>query len=69
MQQPLPEPLIKQHKDMLENPTEVNSLIEYQAGVVASRTVIDRKTGTVTIFSFDEAHCLKNMRTEKEMWE
>ena len=54
---------------MLENPTEVNSLIEYQAGVVASRTVIDRKTGTVTIFSFDEAHCLKNMRTEKEMWE
>lgn len=43
---------------MLENPTEVNSLIEYQAGVVASRTVIDRKTGTVTIFSFDEGQGL-----------
>lgn len=43
---------------MLENPTDVKGLIEYQAGVVASRTVVDKKAGTVTIFSFDEGQGL-----------
>jgi quercetin dioxygenase-like cupin family protein len=31
----------------------LGALIEYQAGAVVSRTVIDRKTGTVTLFAFD----------------
>ena len=43
---------------MLENPIDVKGLIEYQAGVVASRTVVDKKAGTVTIFSFDEGQGL-----------
>ena len=30
------------------------SLVSYQAGSVVSRTIIDRKTGTVTLFAFDE---------------
>ncbi len=40
---------------------KVNRLIElagYQKGSVVSRTIIDKKTGTVTLFSFDEGQGL-----------
>ena len=30
------------------------ALIDYQEGSVVSRTIIDKKTGTVTLFAFDE---------------
>jgi len=33
-------------------------LAEYQEGSVVSRTIIDRKTGTVTFFAFDEGQGL-----------
>ncbi len=33
-------------------------LVAYQRGSVVSRTIIDRKTGTVTLFSFDEGQGL-----------
>ncbi len=33
-------------------------LIDYQAGSVVSRTLIDRKTGTLTLFVFDEGQGL-----------
>ena len=33
-------------------------LIAYQKGSVVSRTVIDKKTGTVTLFSFDKGQGL-----------
>ena len=33
-------------------------LVDYQVGAVVSRTIIDRKTGTVTIFSFDKGQGL-----------
>jgi quercetin dioxygenase-like cupin family protein len=29
-------------------------LVSYQSGAVVSRTLIDKKTGTVTLFAFDE---------------
>jgi quercetin dioxygenase-like cupin family protein len=29
-------------------------LVQYQAGAVVSRTIINRKTGTVTLFAFDQ---------------
>ena len=29
-------------------------LIDYQEGSVVSRTIIDKKTGTITLFAFDE---------------
>jgi len=29
-------------------------LIDYQEGSVISRTIIDKKTGTITLFAFDE---------------
>ena len=32
----------------------LNELVEYAEGTVASRMVINRKSGSVTIFSFDE---------------
>jgi quercetin dioxygenase-like cupin family protein len=33
-------------------------LIEYQEGSVVSRTIIDKETGTVTLFAFDEGQGL-----------
>ena len=33
-------------------------LVSYQSGAVVSRTVIDRKIGTITLFSFDEGQGL-----------
>lgn len=33
-------------------------LIEYQDGSVVSRTIIDKETGTVTLFAFDEGQGL-----------
>jgi quercetin dioxygenase-like cupin family protein len=37
---------------------EVKELIKYQEGAVVSRTLIDKKEGTVTVFSFDEGQGL-----------
>lgn len=34
------------------------SLVEYQEGAVVSRTVIDKKAGTITLFAFDEGQGL-----------
>ena len=31
----------------------VSGLVQYQNGAVVSRTVVNRKTGTVTLFAFD----------------
>lgn len=36
----------------------LTDLINYQAGSVVSRTIIDKKAGTVTLFSFDEGEGL-----------
>ena len=32
---------------------EMNGLVSYQSGSVVSRTLIDRKIGTITLFTFD----------------
>ena len=34
--------------------SNLSGLIEYQEGSVVSRTIIDKKTGTITLFAFDE---------------
>jgi quercetin dioxygenase-like cupin family protein len=36
----------------------LNDLADYQEGSVVSRTIIDKKTGTVTFFAFDEGQGL-----------
>jgi quercetin dioxygenase-like cupin family protein len=44
----------KASKQELDHPVRLADLIEYHAGSVVSRTIIDRQTGTVTLFSFDK---------------
>ena len=36
----------------------LTDLLDYQDDAVVSRTIIDKKTGTLTLFSFDEGQCL-----------
>jgi quercetin dioxygenase-like cupin family protein len=46
-------------KEKLEaKATRLADLIEYQEGSVVSRTIIDKKAGTVTLFAFDEGQGL-----------
>ena len=40
--------------DELSQPGKLADLIEYQKGSVVSRTIIDKKAGTVTLFAFDK---------------
>jgi quercetin dioxygenase-like cupin family protein len=37
---------------------DLSALIDYQEGSVVSRTLIDKKAGTVTLFAFDEGQGL-----------
>ncbi len=39
--------------DLLATVFHTNELVNYQAGAVVSRTLINQKTGTVTLFAFD----------------
>jgi quercetin dioxygenase-like cupin family protein len=41
----------------------LNSLIDYQKGSVVSHTILDKKTGTVTIFAFDQGEGLSEHTT------
>jgi quercetin dioxygenase-like cupin family protein len=43
----------KDTDNLLGQPMELISLIEYQEGSVVSRTIIDKATGTCTLFAFD----------------
>lgn len=41
-------------ENLSARPVDLESLVQYQEGAVVSRTIISKKTGTVTLFSFDE---------------
>ena len=43
-----------QFEKLIASPAKLVALVDYQEGSVVSRTIIDRKTGTVTLFAFDE---------------
>jgi len=43
--------------------SKVEDLIQYQEGAVVSRTLIDKKEGTVTVFSFDKEQGLSEHTT------
>lgn len=45
-------------ESMLAQPARLADLIQYQEGAVVSRTIIDKETGTVTLFAFDEGQGL-----------
>jgi quercetin dioxygenase-like cupin family protein len=41
-------------QELIAQVSNLSSLIDYQEGSVVSRTIIDKKTGTITLFAFDE---------------
>jgi quercetin dioxygenase-like cupin family protein len=43
---------------MLKEVKKVRELIDYQKGSVVSRILLDRKSGTVTLFAFDKGEGL-----------
>jgi len=38
-------------------------LVDYQTGSIVSRTIVDKKEGTVTFFAFDKDQCLSEHTT------
>ena len=40
-------------ESLLGKAANLSQLVTYQAGAVVSRTIIDKKTGTLTLFAFD----------------
>ncbi|MCI0691403.1 cupin domain-containing protein [candidate division KSB1 bacterium] len=49
----------KQHtKPLTASVVNPNDLLSYQDGAVVSRTLVNKKTGTVTLFAFDEGEGL-----------
>ena len=45
-------------KELLAKVADVSEMVKYQNGTVVSRTIIDRPTGTVTLFAFDKGQGL-----------
>ena len=45
-------------KALLAQVSRLIDLVDYQEGAVVSRTLIDKKTGTVTLFAFSEGQGL-----------
>jgi quercetin dioxygenase-like cupin family protein len=43
---------------ILAKPASIDELTAYQDGSIVSRTLINKKAGTVTLFSFDEGQSL-----------
>ena len=43
---------------LLAQATKLAGLVDYQEGSVVSRTIIDKKTGTLTLFAFGEGQAL-----------
>ena len=49
--------------ELLGQVTRLVYLIDYQKGSVVSRTIIDKKAGTITLFAFDEGQGLSEHTT------
>jgi quercetin dioxygenase-like cupin family protein len=50
----------KNHTDasLLAKAADIAALVDYQSSSVVSRTIIERNTGTVTLFAFDQGQGL-----------
>ena len=48
----------KRHEKVVGKAIRLIDLADYQEGSVVSRTIVDKKTGTVTFFAFDEGQGL-----------
>ncbi|MBP8612565.1 MAG: cupin domain-containing protein [Candidatus Atribacteria bacterium] len=44
--------------ELFENASKLKELVAYEKGSVVSKTLINRSTGTITLFSFDEGQSL-----------
>jgi len=53
----------KVSKTELTQPARMVDLINYQEGSVVSRTIIEKKSGTVTLFAFDKGEGLSEHTT------
>jgi len=49
---------LKEEEKSAAQAVRLVDLVEYQEGSVVSRTIIDKKAGTVTLFAFDEGQGL-----------
>ena len=47
-----------ENKELIGRVLKFIDLVDYQEGAVVSRTIVDKKTGTVTLFAFDEGQGL-----------
>jgi quercetin dioxygenase-like cupin family protein len=54
---------LTENKKIVALAANLASLIEYQLGSVVSRTIVDKKAGTVTLFAFDEGEGLSEHTT------
>jgi len=50
-------------QDLIGKTLGVAGLVDYQAGAVVSRTIIEKDTGTVTLFAFGEGQGLSEHTT------
>ena len=48
----------REHQRLIAQAAKLEDLIGYQEGSVVSRTIIDKKVGTITLFAFDEGQGL-----------
>jgi quercetin dioxygenase-like cupin family protein len=44
----------KEASKLVAKASSLSGLIDYQEGSVVSRTIVDKKTGTITLFAFDQ---------------
>jgi quercetin dioxygenase-like cupin family protein len=50
---------VRQEKPVRKaNVMKIESLVDYHEGAIVSRTLIDKKAGTITVFAFDEGQSL-----------
>lgn len=50
-------------KELIGKVIQLNELLAYQSGAIVSRTLVDQKTGTVTLFAFDRGEGLSEHTT------
>ncbi len=50
-------------RELPGGPSKLANLVDYQSGSVVSREIIQKKTGTVTLFAFDEGQGLSEHTT------
>jgi len=48
----------EQKEDIKSKVLKIKNLVDYNKGAVVSHTIIEKKTGTITVFSFDKGQGL-----------